>query len=107
MRAPPDSPFARFPWSTRERRAWKHTVFAGNPPLAAVSQEARHSFFNRRCTNDARVPNFNQSRSLGHSDVIRRNSYGAHLLRSAIVTAKGRHARSLFNHGGQRDRVIG
>src|SRR5262249_40538851 len=107
MRAPSDSPFARFPWGAGESSPRQHAVLAGNPSFAGVAQESRHSLLDRSGTNHARMSHFDHRRSLGHAVVVRSNPYRTHLFWGAIVTAKRRHGDVYFNHARYRNPVIG
>ena len=107
MCSSPNVPFARFPWSSRERRPWQHSVLTGNPAFPAVAKESRYRFFDRCRADYPRMSNLNERRSLSHSDVIRGNFYRTHLLRGAIVTAERRHEEVYLTMRLGENRVIG
>src|SRR5438552_19074531 len=87
MRASAGPTFCDFAWRSRQRGARQHGVLARNPSLAAVAKKRRHSFFDRSCTDHARIAQFDEHRAFSRIDVVGNDAYRAHLVRSAIIGA--------------------
>src|SRR6478609_10246302 len=81
----PRPAFVHLARCARQSGSGQHAVLAGDPSLASVAHELRHTLFHRGGTNHAGVAHFDQHRSFSSTDEIWNDIDRTHLVRRAII----------------------
>src|SRR5260370_689669 len=82
------------------RCAWTHSIFTGDPALAAAFQKTRHAIIYRGRADHPGVSQLDKYAAFGRGDKIGRNFQGTHLLRGSAVSS---HSSSFWHHFRPRE----